>query len=78
MIDGKLVWLLAEDRNEEKVKLETIFYFRALQGLSGSNLIDPALQDRALIGPGIFPCICHEGCTFNLSSIVNNGLAPRG
>ena len=33
----------------------TIVYFRALQGHSGRNLIDPSLQDNVLIGPGIFP-----------------------
>ena len=29
-----------------------------------------------LIGPGIFPYIHHVGCTFNLHSIINNGLVP--
>ena len=56
----------------------TIVYLRALQGHSGSNLIDPTLQDNVLIGPGIFPYIYHVGCTFNLHSIVNNGLIPGG
>ena len=31
-----------------------------------------------LIGPGIFPYIYHVGCTFNLYSIINNGLVPGG
>ena len=35
--------------------LGSIIHLRALQGHSGSNLIDPALQDNVLIGPGIFP-----------------------
>ena len=35
----------------------TILYLRALQGRSGSNLIDPTLQDNVLIGTGIFPYI---------------------
>ena len=60
------------------VNLGTIMYLRALQGHSGSNLIDPTLQDNVLIGPGIFPCIYHVGCTFNLHSIINNGLIPGG
>ena len=34
--------------------LGSIIYLRALQGHSGSNLIDPALQDNVLIGPGIY------------------------
>ena len=58
--------------------LGTIIYLRALQGHSGSNLIDPTIQDNVLIGPGIFPCIYHVGSTFNLYSIVSNGLIPGG
>ena len=58
--------------------LGTIIYLRALHGHSGSNLIDPMLQDNVLIGPGIFPYIHHVGCTFNLHSIINNGLVPGG
>ena len=58
--------------------LGTIIYLRALQGHSGSNLIDPTLQDNVLIGTGIFPYIYHVVCTFNLYSIINNGLVPGG
>ena len=56
----------------------TILYLRALQGHSGSNLIDLALQGNVLIGTGIFPYIYHVGFTFNLHSIINNGLVPGG
>ena len=56
----------------------TILYLRALQGHSGSNLIDLTFQDNVLIGTGIFPYIYHVGCTFNLHSIINNGLVPGG
>ena len=55
-----------------------ILHLRALQGHSGSNLIDPTLQDNVVIGTGIFPYIYHIGCTFNLHSIFNNGLVPGG
>ena len=58
--------------------LGTILYLRALQGHSGINLINPTLQDNVLIGPGIFPYIYHVGSTFNLYSIVSNGLVPGG
>ena len=58
--------------------LGTIMYIRALQGHSGNNLIDPMLQDNVVIGTGIFPYIYHVGCTFNLHSIINNGLVPGG
>ena len=56
----------------------TIIYLRALQGHSGSNLIDPTLQDNVLIGPGIFSYIYHIGCAINLRSIIKNGLIPGG
>ena len=55
-----------------------ILYLRALQGHSGNNLIDPMLQDNVVIGTGIFPYIYHVGCTFNLHSIINNGLVLGG
>ena len=53
-------------------------YLRALRSHSGSNLIDPSLQDNVLIGTGIFLYIYHVGCTFNLHSIINNGLVLGG
>ena len=55
-----------------------IRHLRALQGHSGSNLIDPTLQDNVVIGTGIFHYIYHIGCAFNLHSIINNGLIPGG
>ena len=58
--------------------LGSIIYLRALQGHSGSNLIDPTLQDNVLIGPGIFPYIYHVGSNFNIPSIISNGLIPGG
>ena len=58
--------------------LGTILYLRALQGHSGSNVIDPTLQDNVVIGTGIFPYIYHIGCTFNLHSFINTGLVPGG
>ena len=58
--------------------LGSIIYLRALQGHSGSNLIDPTLQDNVLIGTGIFHHIYHVGCAFNLHSIINNGLILGG
>ena len=56
----------------------TILYLRALQGHSGRNLIDPLLQDNVVIGSGIFHHIYHIGCSFNLHSIINNGLILGG
>ena len=56
----------------------TIVYYRALQGHSGRNLIDPSLQDNVLIQSGFFQHIYHIGCVFNLHSIINNGLILGG
>ena len=58
--------------------LGSIIYLRALQGHSGNNLIDLALQDNVLIGPGIFAYIYHVRSNFNLHSIISNGLIPGG
>ena len=55
-----------------------IVYFRALQGHSGRSLIDPSLQDNVVIQSEFFHCIYHIGCSFNLHSIINNGLIPGG
>ena len=83
MIVGKLVWLQEEVRNEgisiALITHGTILYLRALQGHSGNNLIDPMLQDKCGDWTtGIFPYIYHVGCTFNLHSIINNGLVLGG
>ena len=56
----------------------TIVYFRALQGHSGRNLIDPSLQDNVIIKSNFFHYIYHVGCAFNLHSIINSGLIPGG
>ena len=55
-----------------------VIYFRALQGHSGRNLIDPSLQDNVVIQRAFFHHIYHIGCAFNLHSIINNGLIPGG
>ena len=80
MIDGKLVWPAGggSKRRYQYCSDDSgkILYLRALQGHSGSNLIDPTLQDNVVIGTGIFPYVYHIGCAFNLHSIINNGLIP--
>ena len=55
-----------------------ILCLRALQGHTGSNLGDPALQDNVTIESGIFHYIYHIGCAFNFHSIINNGSIPGG
>ena len=76
-------WLAAGGGSKRRCQycsdnLGTTIYLRALQGHSGSNLIDPTLQDNVLIGPGIFPYFYHVGSTFKLYSIVGNGLVLEG
>ena len=55
-----------------------ILYLRALEGHSGSNFIDPTLQDNVVIGSGIYQYVYHMGCAFNLHSMINNALIPGG
>ena len=51
----------------------TIDYFRAFQGHSGRNFIDPSLQDNVIIQSGFFQHSYHIRCVLNLHSINNNG-----
>ena len=56
----------------------TILYFRALQGHSGRNFVDPSLQDNVVILDGFFKYIYHVGRAVNLHSIINSGLILGG
>ena len=56
----------------------TIVYFRALQGHSGRDLVDPSLQDSVIIPSDFFQFIYHVGCAINLHSIIRSGLIPGG
>ena len=53
---------------------QEILYFRALQGHSGRNPIDPSLQDIVLIPNIFYEYIYHIGCAINSHSITNSGL----
>ena len=55
---------------------QEILYFRALQGHSGCNPIDPELQDNVSIPNNFFEYIYHIECAVNLHSITNSGLIP--
>ena len=54
------------------------FTFRALQGHSGSNPIDPSLQDNVLIPINLFEYFYHIGCAVNVHSITNSGFIAGG
>ena len=63
-IDGKYAWQQEKQKGDFSTALMihgTIVYFRALQGQSGRNLIDPALQDNAVIPSRFFQYIYHIG-----------------
>ena len=53
-------------------------YFRAIQGYSGGNAIDPTLQDNVLLPKGITEYIYHIGNVSEMNSIIRNGLIPGG
>ena len=55
-----------------------ILHLRALQGHSGSDLVDPSLQHNVIIPDGFFKYIYHVRCTINLHSITNSGLIAGG
>ena len=57
---------------------QEVLYLRDLQGRSGSNPIDPSLQDYVLIPNDFFEYICHIGCAINLHFIMNSGFIPGG
>ena len=55
-----------------------VLHFRALQGRSGHNLIDPTLQDNVVLPNDFFEYIFHVGCAINLHSIMDSGLIAGG
>ena len=55
-----------------------ISYFRAIQGHSGDNAVDPALQDNVLLPKGFIEYIYHVGNASELNSIIRNGSIPGG
>ena len=55
-----------------------LLYFRALQGHSGRNLIDPSLQDNVVIQSKFFQYFYHVGYAFNVHSFISSGLIPGG
>ena len=69
-IVGKHAWQQEEEQKGDfsaaLMNQEIIIYFRALQGHSGRNLIDPSLQDKGMIPSRFFQHIYHIGCAFNL------------
>ena len=55
---------------------EHFLYFRAIQGHSGGNLVDPTLQDNVLLPENFTEYIFHVGNVSELHSITRSGLIP--
>ena len=55
-----------------------ILCFRAFQGHSGRNLVDPALQDNVLLPEDVTEYINHIGNASEMHSIIRGGLIPGG
>ena len=77
-----LVWLQEEDPKED-ISIALIIWEKLSTSVLFKDILEAIslilrLQDNVLIGIGIFPYIYHVGCTFNLHSIINNGLVPGG
>ena len=53
-------------------------YFRAIQGHSGSNVVDPALQDNVLLPEDFTEYINHVGNVSEIHSKIRSGLIPSG
>ena len=53
-------------------------YFRAIQGHSGNNLVDPALQENVLLPEDFTEYIYHVGNVSEIYSIIKSGLIPGG
>ena len=71
-----------EDPNED-ISIALIFWEQFSTSVLFKDILEAIslillLQDNVVIGSGIFHYIDHVGCTFNLYSIINNGLVPGG
>ena len=53
-------------------------YFRAIQGHSGGNIIDPELQDNVLLPEGFAEYVYHVRNVSEMHSIMRSGLIPGG
>ena len=58
--------------------LKKFQYFRAIQGHSGENFVDPLLQDNLLLPDDFAEYIYHIGNAFEMQAIFLSGLIPGG
>ena len=57
---------------------DTILYFRAIQGDSGGNQINPALQDNVLLPSDFAEHIYHVVESHDTHSVIQPSLIPGG
>ena len=57
---------------------DQFLYLGAIQGHSGDNAVDPALQDNVLLPKGFTEYIYHVGNANELNSIIRDGLIAGG
>ena len=62
----------------ESLFLEKFQYFRAIQGHSGENFVDPLLQDNLLLPDDFAEYIYHIGNAFGMQAIFLSGLTTGG
>ena len=71
------IGLMKSGRRRGKSSSGAILYLRALQGHSGRNLLDPALQDTLVIPDDFFEYIYHIGmcdqCAFHHRFRIDSG-----
>ena len=53
-------------------------FFRAVQGHSGSTLVDPTVQDNMLLPDDFAEYICHIGNAHDMHFIIQGGLISGG
>ena len=82
MIVGKLVWQQEEVRKEDisiaLMILEEFFTSVLFRDTLEAILLILRFRTMLVIESGIFHYIYQIGCAFNLHSVINNGLIPRG
>ena len=63
---------------QDHFSADTFLYLRAIQGHSGGNQIDPAVQDNVLLPSDFAEYIYHVGSSLDMHSIILSGLMPGG
>ena len=76
-LEAWISWQKEEELRKNQYCFESKL-FQSIQGHSGDNAVDPALQDNVLLPKGFTEYIYHVGNANELNSIIRNGLIPGG